>query len=83
MDARAQGQLSNSFDLQWSWSGCGVTNVNACLDPYGDLFARSPISIVRLAIGMVQERTVTRYLAMIPSRLNKEVVVHSAMKMET
>jgi hypothetical protein len=60
-----------------------VTHVNACLDLYGDPFARSLISIVRLAIGMAQERNTIRYLAIISSRRDKEVIVHSAMKMGT
>ena len=83
MDAKVQGQSSRSFALQWSWGGCGITYVNACLDLYGDLFARSLISIAPRAIGMVQERTVTRYLAMVPSRRKKEVAVHSVVKTET
>ena len=32
------------------WRGGNVTHVNACSDLYEDLFARSPIFIVRLAI---------------------------------
>lgn len=66
-----------------SWRGCNTTHVNACSDLYGYPFARSPISIVRLAIGIVQERTTTRYLAIISRRRNQELIVQPAMQMET
>lgn len=59
------------------------THANACLDLYGDLFARSLISIARLAIGMVQGKTINRYLAILISRRTEKNIVHFAVKMET
>ena len=65
VDTYTRGRCPCALTATRRHDRCKTTHANVCSDLYGYPFAHSSISIVRLAIRMVQERTTTRYLAVI------------------